>query len=223
MKNMKKQLACSVLCLALLLIMMLGTTVAWFSDSASNVNTMVVGKISITQTVQDAQVVVMPTVVIDRTVTVTNDGNQPAYARTLIAFEDKSIVGTDKSLVQYLTLGDANVVIPGVNVTGDKVQFAAADGTLYTIGYYVHTSALTNEEAGKTYTCLKSITLNPDAPSEWHEAAGTEYQILVLSQAVQTAGLTGGAASALNTVFGEVNASNVGKWFTEVLNAQANP
>ncbi len=218
MKNMKKQLACSVLCLALLLIMMLGTTVAWFSDSASNVNTMVVGKISITQTVQDAQVVVMPTVVIDRTVTVTNDGNQPAYARTLFAFEDNAIAGDSKSMLDYMNLGDANITFP-VDAQGEKIQFSV-NGTTYTVGYYLHGELV----AGATYTCLNTVKLDETAPSAWQEASvDGQYSILVLSQAVQTAGLTGGAASALNTVFGEVNATNVGKWFTEVLNAQANP
>ena len=220
MKNMKKQLACSVLCLALLLIMMLGTTVAWFSDSASTNNTMVVGKISIEQTVQNEtnQPVMMPTVKVDKAITVTNKGNQPCYARTLIAFEDK-LLADGKTMVEYLDLG-ARIEIPGVNNPYDKVQFTAADGTVYTVGYYIHETALTTEEGGKSYTCLNSITLQAEAPNEWHEAAGTEYQILVLSQAVQTAGLPTNAAQALDQVFGGISA-NAENWFS--LQLPSNP
>ncbi len=227
-KTMKRNLLTSALCLALLLMMLLSSTLAWFTDSKANVNVMTAGKIGITQTVVDTQVVVMPTVEINRAITVTNDGNQAAYVRTLIAFEDKvidNVKTTDvvETMVGYLVLGDSKVVIPGVKDTNSKIQFTAADGTVYTVGYYLH-----GELAhGESYTCLNSITLGETAPSEWQEAAGEQYQIVVLSQAVQTAGfepavgetVAEAAAAALNnsSVFGEVNAENVKTWFGTVV------
>ena len=219
MKNMKKQLACSVLCLALLLIMMLSTTVAWFTDTAAANNTMVVGKISITQTVVDTQYTVMPTVEIPRLITVKNDGNQPAYVRTLIAFEDTAIAGDSKSMLDYMILGDDNITFP-VDEDGNKIQFSD-NGTTYTVGYYLHGELAANV----SYTCLNTIELDATAPSAWQEASvDGQYTILVLSQAVQSVGFEDGAAAALDNtnVFGSV-ADNAETWFKAILNAQVNP
>lgn len=228
MKNMKKQLACSVLCLALLLIMMLSTTVAWFTDDVANVNTMVVGKISIEQKeyndklhtteFENDKYVMMPSQTVIKEVVVSNNGNQPAYVRTVFAFEDKSVPGTDKTLVDYLILGDQNVTFP-VDAQGNKIRFTIGEVT-YVVASYVHTSELAATGDASTYTCLKDITLDNLAPNGWQEAAGTHYEILVLSQAVQTAGMTNGAAKALDDVFGVIDATNANTWFTAVLNAQ---
>ena len=46
---MKKKLTASVLCLALLLIMLLGSTLAWFTDESGTTNTMTVGNVKIQQ------------------------------------------------------------------------------------------------------------------------------------------------------------------------------
>ena len=217
---MKKKLFFSTLCFILLLIMMLSTTMAWFTDTEANVNTMVAGKISITQTVKDEQVIIVPTVKIDRTIAVTNDGNLPCYVRTLIAFEDAVVAGTDKTLVDYLDLGTPSLIFPK-DTEGKKIQYTR-DGVTYTIGYYVYGELAVNT----SYTCLNSITLDETAPSAWNEASGDHYQIMVLSQAVQTAGfepqagvsVADAAAAALNdpSVFGVVNTENVDKWFDTV-------
>ena len=217
---MKKKLFFSTLCFILLLIMMLSTTMAWFTDTEAHVNTMVAGKISITQTVKDEQVTIVPTVEIDRTIAVTNDGNLPCYVRTLIAFEDAVVAGTDKTLVDYLDLGTPSLIFPK-DTDGKKIQYTR-DGVTYTIGYYVHGELAD----GDTYSILKEVILKKDAPSAWNEASGDHYQIMVLSQAVQTAGfepqagvsVADAAAAALNdeSVFGKVNAVNVNKWFDTV-------
>ena len=221
---MTKKLFFSTLCFILLLIMMLSTTMAWFTDTEANGNTtMVAGKISITQTVKNEQVTIVPTVKIDRTITVTNDGNLPCYVRTLIAFEDAAVEGTDKTMVDYLDLGTPSLVFPK-DTDGKKIQYTRDDVT-YTIGYYVHGELAVNT----SYTCLKSIILDETAPSAWNEASGDHYQIMVLSQAVQVAGfeyaenatadeIVAAAAAALNnnSVFGIVNAENVDKWFDTV-------
>lgn len=225
---MKKKLFFSTLCFILLLIMMLSTTLAWFTDNEANVNTMVAGKISIKQTVvEDSNVIVVPTVAIKKEITVENDGNLPCYVRTLIAFEDAPVAGTGKTMAQYLNLNGLELVIPGITNTEAKVQYTR-DGITYTIGYYVHPVAL---EVDTPYTCLNSFTLDPTAPSAWNEAcknpALPEYHIMVLSQAVQTAGFepaqgeseAAAAAAALSNaaVFGVVNDTNVKTWFDYVL------
>ena len=217
---MKKKLFFSTLCFTLLLIMMLSTTLAWFTDTETNVNTMVAGRVSIEQTVaEDNTVVIVPTAVIPKAITVENDGDLACYVRTLIAFEDAAVEGSEKTMAQYLVFGDANVVIPGVNAAGEKVQYTR-DNVVYTIGYYVHGELAVDE----AYTCLNTITLDASAPSEWNEACSDlNYRILVLSQAVQVAGLGSDAAAALNneSVFGVVNAENVKLWFDTF--ATANP
>lgn len=88
-KTMKRQLILSTLCLVLLLVMMLSTTLAWFTDSKTNVNTMVAGKIAIEQNeysdtnhtvkFENNKYVMMPSQSIIKEVVVTNTGNQPAY------------------------------------------------------------------------------------------------------------------------------------------------
>lgn len=232
---MKKKLILSSLCLVLLLIMMLSTTLAWFTDSKANVNTMVAGKISISQEetfVQDT--VIMPNVPITKNVVVTNTGNLPCYVRTLFAFEDKTY--TDKNGVQQTVLGMLTATTPsGVVIdipTGaDKVQFTVTktvggnqETTTYTVGYYVHPQKLPHEDEDNrdVITVLNSITLNSEADNEWQIAVGDKYELFVLSQATQVDGLSQlGADGALNTAFAPITGDWCAKWFAEVLNGTA--
>ena len=210
---MRKKLLTSILCFALLLLMFIGSSIAYFSDTVYHSNVMTAGIISIDQTVVNTDVVIMPTLEIDRTITVINDGNQNCYARTLIAFEDAAVGTTGKTMVEYLNLGDSNIVIP----TGaEKISIVINDVT-YTVGYYVHLTELAFG-SNNTYTCLNSITLDATAPSEWQVAAGEKYEILVISQATQVTGLTNlGAAAALDEVFGTVK-DNAQAWFATYTN-----
>lgn len=112
---MKKKLMASILCLSLLLIMLLGSTLAWFTDDVGTTNTMVVGNVKILQhernqagTDFENNQPMFPTVIkdatlpkdtngfwkadalnneIDKIVTVENDGDSAAYVRTVFAFE----------------------------------------------------------------------------------------------------------------------------------------
>lgn len=230
---MKRQLIISSLCLILLLVMMLSTTLAWFTDSKANVNTMVAGKISISQTENFEQgTIILPNVPITKEVVVTNTGNQPCYVRTLFAFEDKTYTdenGATKTVLDMLTTSGQNIQFP-TDASGNKIQFTVTKNgvtTTYTVGYYVHQSQLSNEE-NKSITVLNSITLNGAADNEWQEAVGTDYELIVLSQASQVSGLNtlgeNGAespAAALNTAFGEVNSANCVKWFNKMLTANS--
>ena len=229
---MKKKLITSTLCLVLLLIMMLSTTLAWFTDTKGSVNTMVAGRISIEQTEVDkngnpfvgSSFTMMPSVEIVKKVTVENTGNQDCYLRTLFAFEDSA----DGMVLSMLETTGKTIVIPGVSVgheTETKVQFSVTEGSetvLYTVGYYIHPDALPFADNAENalvddVIVLESIKLKGEAKNAWHEAVKTHYDLLVLSQATQVAGLEGGAASALDTAFGPVNSTNASAWFASVL------
>ena len=245
-KTMKHNLLTSALCLVLLLIMMLSTTLAWFTDSKANVNTMVAGKISIEQTETDengqpfvgSKFVMMPSQTIVKKVTVENTGNQPAYVRTLFAFEDSNTVDVLK-LINVDDSGiDANggIVIDGITNGEPKVQFTVtrtvngeAVRTLYTVGYYVHPTALSHEDDKDDITVLNSITLKGEADNEWQIAVGDDYELLILSQATQVAGLdkegpngTESSAAALDKAFAPITGDWCAAWFARVLGGTAN-
>ena len=236
---MKKQLIFSTLCLLLLLVMMLSTTLAWFTDTQSNVNTMVAGKISIEQTETDkdgntfvgTNFIMMPSQAIVKKVTVENTGNQPAYVRTLFAFEDSNTVDVLK-LINVDDSGiDANggIVIDGITNGEPKVQFTVtrtvngeAVRTLYTVGYYVHPTALSHEDDKDDITVLNSITLKGEADNEWQIAVDDDYELIVLSQASQVSGLGDDAKVALNTAFAPITGDWCAAWFARVLGGTAN-
>ena len=68
---MKKQLISSVACFVLLILMFVGSSIAWFTDTADSVNTMVAGKISIDQTEEfDGTQILLPSMTITKKVTV---------------------------------------------------------------------------------------------------------------------------------------------------------
>ena len=218
---MRKKLITSVVCLALLMIMFLGSSIAWFTDTAYHSNTMVAGKISIKQEEDFTQdTIIMPNVPITKKVVVTNNGNLPCFVRTLFAFEDSNTV----DVLKLINLDDSgldvyggSIVIDGITNTNPKIQFTVTRGTevtTYTVGYYLHNSEL---EIGGTINPLSSITLDKAAENIWHETVGDKYEVFVLSQASQVAGLSNDAATALKEAFGEINGVECAKWFAYVL------
>ena len=206
-QSVKKKLLTSALCLVLMVFMLLSSTLAWFTDTASTVNTMTVGKISIAQTEEfDNVKVIMPTEEIRKRVTVTNDGDQDCYVRTLFAFEDSA----DGEVLKLMNRNTH----PNVTITVTDYQFTV-DGTTYTVGYYVYPKALAK---GESYVTLESITLDETATMDWQQKVGDKYDILVLSQATQTNGLGDDAESALNKAFEVITAAKCQEWFAAVLN-----
>lgn len=219
---MKRQLFTSVLCVVLLVIMLMATTLAWFTDQTYNVNTMVAGKISIEQkeysdaghTVEfeNNKFVMMPSQTVVKEVVVTNTGNQDCYVRTLFAFEDSNTV----DVLKLITV-DSGIVIDGITNTNPKVQFTVTkDGktTLFTVGYYVHATALAENEK---INPLSGITLSAAAENAWHEAVGNHYEVFVLSQATQTAGLSTVPMEALNAAFNPISSDKCATWFGNML------
>ena len=124
---MKRQLFTSVLCVVLLVIMLMATTLAWFTDQTYNVNTMVAGKISIEQKeysdadhrveFENNKFVMMPSQTVVKEVVVTNTGNQDCYVRTLFAFEDSA----DGAVLDMLTTTGATITFP-TDASGNKIR-----------------------------------------------------------------------------------------------------
>lgn len=207
-KSIKKKLFFSTLCLVLLLVMMLSTTVAWFTDTQHTTNVMVAGRISITQTTAAwSNLVMMPSQTYDTSVTVTNTGNQPAYVRTIFAFEDTA----DGSVLQQLQLNTPEGVTIVIPTGTEKIQFTVK-GVTYTVGYYDH-DLLASEEGKNAYTCLNSVTLSSEATMDWQAAVGDTYEMHVITQAVQQTGFEN-AAAAFGDTFGAIDAENAAKWFS---------
>ena len=156
--------------------------------------------------------------VVDKYVTVENTGKSDAYVRTIFAFEMGEYGKVDD--FYYKVIGTstnaqngAEFKFDGAWVWGTK-DVMQIDGKNYMVWEAVHEDALAPDEV--TIPSLLQVYMNKDCGND--EAAKVDgngngtYDILVLSQAVQTAGFPD-AKTALDTAFGEVNAANVDQWF----------
>lgn len=153
---------------------------------------------------------------VDKIVTVKNTGSEAAYVRTLIAFENN--VNGLGDLIHINTNSDAEN-------TGDwhyeYVGDITISGKAYQLAVFTYYYIL---EAGvETQPSLLQVFLDRTADNEDMAAAELidGYDILVLSQAVQSAGwqtvdgsVVKTAEFALDTAFGDVTAANADTWFT---------
>ena len=216
---MKKVLAI-ILAIALLCIIAVGTTLSYFKDEAYDINTMSVGNVKIEQYEKDRSgnaidndglklypvtsglvdgLIPVANNGVDKVVTVKNTGSENAYVRTIFAFELKN---DGKSPI------DNEVMLVQSGITMTNVTFTK-DGVQYIIGVCNYGLLKAGET---TVPSLKQVYLASTVGNEFYDAVGNSYNILVLSQAVQTQGFAD-AATALNTAFGEVTTANVTGWF----------
>ena len=151
--------------------------------------------------------------VIDKIVTVTNTGKSDAYVRTLIAFEGIGVYGVnggDNAFIKYLWCGSE---------VGDQIAAAyegeiKVDGVDYTVISFTYKNALAPGET--TIPSLKQLYLSKEAGNAEMEYYGEYYDVLALSQAVQTQGFED-AQTALDTAFGKANdKDNLVEWFSNV-------
>ena len=143
---------------------------------------------------------------IDKVVSVTNKGSEPAYVRTIILIEN-----TDHLLKGSVHL-NWDKGVSRVNAGTEVV----VDGVVYEVHVCTYPNAL---EVGKTSgASLKQIWLDPTVGSDWYSKLGTDgkLSIIALSQAVQTEGFDK-AETALDTAFGAVTAENLEKWVAETV------
>ena len=230
---MKKTLAL-ILVVCLLCIMAVGTTLTYFTDTDFDKNTMTVGKVEIIQNETDRTGAALDADSLklypvtgapatDGLVPVANNGvdkfvnvvladnSEDAYVRTIFAFERKndgvSPVGTELKLVTGTEIKMTDITI-------------AKDGVSYVIGVCTYDAPLTQTNKTSAYS-LKQVYLDRSVDNTFFDAVGNSYDILVLSQAVQTQGFAAAdgksaAQVALDTAFGEIteaNAAEIASWF----------
>ncbi len=161
---------------------------------------------------------------VDKVVTVKNTGNQPAFIRTLFAFEmgedgenpldsDKIAVVIDATDATYFRTTDVVITLDNTQYT--IVEFYYNSNTV-TVDGTEYKSAI--EDGKYSNPSLKQIYLNSKVGNEWYENYDEDYKILVLSQAAQMTGFTS-AEQALDTAFADItteNADTIQGWFASI-------
>lgn len=159
--------------------------------------------------------------VVDKYVSVTNTGNSDAFVRTIIAVE----MGEYADLAEYID----NIIGLSTNaVDGDEFSFPEtwswSDPIVAEINnsnYMVLTATLETALAPweTTIPSLLQVYMNKDCGNtETAKVDGNDndkLDILVLSQAVQTAGFAT-AAQALDAAFAPVDAASVAQWLGDI-------
>ena len=211
MKNRKLLL---VLSLLLALTLSLTGTLAYLTDTDSDVNVMTLGNVKIeqhekTEAGDDFQnnqplfPAYYPGDVItwddhlvgeiEKYVTVENTGKSDAYARTWVAFEK------DMSMIHIQWADGANPVEKG------SARIAAEiNGEMLVQEYDIFCVTYNDKlEPGQTYAVLNEFAMDKHAGNDYVASFGDTYDVLVLTQAVQTNNLTqlGSAEAALNEAF----------------------
>lgn len=144
--------------------------------------------------------------VVDKFVTVTNVGESDAYIRTIIAYEGDATYGPEGQYIHVVHNGSN--VDPAIAVECHGVY--EIDGVNYTVYSYTYPQALAPDET--SIPSLKQVYMDKTATNEVVAQYGDNYDILVLSQAIQTKGFAN-AAEALKEGFGAVDADNLKAWF----------
>lgn len=179
--------------------------------------------------------------VVDKYVSVKNTGKSDAYVRTLIAFEmgDFTYEEFNKIGISINSENGSEFKFPGAwNVVNDFVE--EIDGYKYNVMEFVHSAPVKPGET--TVPSLLQVYLSKDATNEdvakLDGNGNGKYDILVLSQATQTAGFENAnsafqrenksyaaAKNALDTSFGVPEATNTEsgevycvEWFTGAIN-----
>ena len=218
---MKKVLAV-VLVIALLCILAVSSTLSYFTDTDGKANTMTVGKVGIAQNINGSNSGSISSALypytgkltesldtnknaVNAEVTVTlNAGSEAAFVRTIFAFEaDGTADAVGKMIhVRYNTTGGV-----WAKVCEDAVEI---NGAKYYIYSFTYTDALIANTT--TTTSLEKFCLDGSAQNSF---SGGNYDILVISQAVQAQGFDTDYDAAFAAAFGEKNATNAAKWFNE--------
>lgn len=156
---------------------------------------------------------------IDKIVTVTNTGKSPAYVRTIVAVEsvsDNDWHLSDMMAGYYANEADAksktNKIQTMVGNAWEDIGVVNIDGT----DFYVLVATYKDPLAeGKTSApSMTGVAMDDAVNSEQLAKYGDEWEIRVLSQAVQSDGFSD-ATTALDAGFGDVTAANVQTWMAK--------
>ncbi len=148
--------------------------------------------------------------VVDKFVTVKNTGDSPAYVRTIIAFEGDPINGTDIHIIQN-SKTSSNSAVATAFASTEYIENVIINKVRYDIIVYTYSAALAPEAT--TIPSLKQVYMDHTCGNDEVAKYGETYDILVLSQAVQTMGFdTPADAFAAAFPFG-TNNENLVDWF----------
>lgn len=139
--------------------------------------------------------------VVDKFVTVKNTGASEAYVRTIIAFEGDAEYGPEGAYIHTVSNG-SNVED---EITMKHIGVAKIDGRDFTLYEYTYLKPLAPGET--TIPSLKQVYMNKNANNDVVAKYGEEYDILVVSQAVQVQGFKD-AETALDAAFGDITVDN---------------
>ena len=150
---------------------------------------------------------------LDKIVTVKNTGNSDAYVRTIVALE------AGKSEAEAHSLWYNNLA---VSDNSDGTQVICEDNDLYVkigdtwfiIVVYTYGDAIAS--GSESVPSLTGVGLYAKTTKEDVANLEGDYEVLVLSQAVQASDMGDDAGAALDLAFGDVNAANVAAWFADV-------
>ena len=149
----------------------------------------------------------------DKIVTVKNNGNSDAYVRTIVALE------AGKSWDEANAMRQNNLAVAdnadGAKVLCEDIGLIVEIGDAwYSIIVYTYADAVaagTDSIASLVGVGLYHTTTQEDVAS-----LNGDYEVLVVSQAVQAADMGADAGAALDLAFGDVDAANVIAWFKDV-------
>lgn len=148
--------------------------------------------------------------VVDKFVTVKNTGDSPAYVRTIIAFEGDPINGTDIHIIQN-SKTSSNSAVATAFASTEYIENVIINKVRYDIIVYTYSAALA--PGATTIPSLKQVYMDHTCGNDEVAKYGETYDILVLSQAVQTMGFdTPADAFAAAFPFG-TNNENLIDWF----------
>ena len=150
---------------------------------------------------------------LDKIVTVKNNGNSAAYVRTIVALEAGKSEDEAKSMwYKNLAVSDNS---DGTQVIGeDNNLFVQIGDTWFAIVVYTYGDAIA---AGtESVPSLTGVGLYPETTQKDVANLEGDYEVLVVSQAVQASDMGDDAGAALDRAFGDVDATNVAEWFKDV-------
>ena len=150
---------------------------------------------------------------LDKIVTVKNNGNSAAYVRTIVALEAGKSEDEAKSM-WYKNLAVSDNSDGTQVICEDNNLFVQIGDTWFSIVVYTYGDAIA---AGtKSVPSLTGVGLYPETTKEDVANLEGDYEVLVVSQAVQASDMGDDAGAALDKAFGDVDATNVAEWFKDV-------
>ena len=152
---------------------------------------------------------------LDKIVTVKNNGNSAAYVRTIVALEaGKSEDEAESMWYKNLAVSDNSDADGTQVICEDNNLFVMIGDTWFAIVVYTYGDAIA---AGtESVPSLTGVGLYSETTQEDVANLEGDYEVLVVSQAVQASGMGDDAGAALDRAFGDVDATNVAEWFKDV-------